>query len=255
MSFLRIDNISKSFYGVKAVDSISFEVDRGQIYSVIGPNGAGKTTLFNLITGIYTPDNGSVYLDNEPISQLATHELALKGISRTFQNLQIFMNMSAIENVMVGAHIHLDKNIIKSCFNLKSIRERDNELMDASADIMETVGLGSYIKYSADTLSYGNLKLLEVARSLATKPKLIFLDEPAAGLNPQETESLTDLIFKIRDMGITVVIVEHDMKLVMSISEKILVMNYGKKLAEGNSLEIRNNPDVISAYLGKAKND
>lgn len=254
MTLFQVDSISKSFYGVKAVDEISFKVQKGQIYSIIGPNGAGKTTLFNLITGVYVPDSGCAYLEGQSLEGLTTHQLTKKGISRTFQNLQIFMNMTALENVMVGAHIHLDKNIIKSCFNFPSIKKRDELLKEQCIELMKKVNLQNYINRSADSLSYGNLKLLEIARSLATKPKLIFFDEPAAGLNPQETEALIELIFKIRDMGITVVLVEHDMKLIMSISEKILVMNYGRKLAEGSSTEIRNNPDVIKAYLGGENN-
>ncbi|MBF6618145.1 ABC transporter ATP-binding protein [Pollutimonas thiosulfatoxidans] len=250
MPLLQISNLSKSFGGVHAVQDVQFSVPAGVIFSVIGPNGAGKTTLFNLITGIYTPDTGSIRLDGAEIVGTPTSALAALGIARTFQNLQICMNMSALENVMVGAHLRLDRNPLKAALRLPSLVSRDRELADEAAELMAFVGLKDQVKAQSDSLAYGMLKRLEIARALALKPKLIFLDEPAAGLNPRETDDVADLIRHISESGITVVLVEHDMKMVMKLSDRILVMDYGKTLIEGTPEEVRANPEVIAAYLG-----
>lgn len=250
MILLEASNISKSFGGVQAVQNVSFGVQEGHIFSVIGPNGAGKTTLFNLITGVYTADSGSVLLGGEPVHGLPPAALATKGVARTFQNLQICMNMSALENVMVGAHLHLDRNLIKAALRLPSIRNGDRRLAEEAGALMESVGLGNYVHSHADSLSYGVLKRLEIARALAMKPTILFLDEPAAGLNPNETDEIADVIRQIRDSGITVVLVEHDMKMVMRLSDRILVMDSGKTLTEGTADEVRHHPQVIAAYLG-----
>lgn len=250
MSLLQVRNLSIHFGGVKAVQNVSFDIDAGIVYSVIGPNGAGKTTLFNLITGVYKPTSGEIRLDGEAIHGRAPSELARRGVARTFQNLQICMNMSAIENVMVGAHLRLDRNPFKAALRLPSLRRRDRELRAEAAQLMDFVGLGQYVEARADAMSYGALKRLEIARALAMKPRLIFLDEPAAGLNPKETIEVDTLVRKIADSGVTVVLVEHDMKMVMNLSDRILVLDYGKKLAEGSGAEVRANPDVIAAYLG-----
>ncbi len=250
MSLLQVRNLSIHFGGVKAVQNVSFDIDAGIVYSVIGPNGAGKTTLFNLITGVYKPTSGEIRLDGEAIHGRAPSELARRGVARTFQNLQICMNMSAIENVMVGAHLRLDRNPFKAALRLPSLRRRDRELRAEAAQLMEFVGLGQYVEARADAMSYGALKRLEIARALAMKPRPIFLDEPAAGLNPKETIEVDTLVRKIADSGVTVVLVEHDMKMVMNLSDRILVLDYGKKLAEGSGAEVRANPDVIAAYLG-----
>jgi branched-chain amino acid transport system ATP-binding protein len=228
---------------------MSFSIDAGIVYSVIGPNGAGKTTLFNLITGVYKPTTGEIRLDGESIGGKSPNELARRGVARTFQNLQICMNMSAIENVMVGAHLRLDRNLIKAALR-PGPHPRDAELRDEAAELMRFVGLDQYVDARADAMPYGALKRLEIARALAMKPRLIFLDEPAAGLNPKETIEVDHLVRKVADSGITVVLVEHDMKMVMNLSDRILVLDYGKKLAEGTGEEIRRNPDVIAAYLG-----
>jgi branched-chain amino acid transport system ATP-binding protein len=220
------------------------------VYSVIGPNGAGKTTLFNLITGVYKPTSGEIRLDGQPIGGKSPDELARCGVARTFQNLQICMNMSAVENVMVGAHLRLDRNLIKAALRLPSVTRRDAELRQEAAELMQFVGLDKYAEARADSMPYGALKRLEIARALAMKPRVIFLDEPAAGLNPKETIEVDHLVRKVADSGITVVLVEHDMKMVMNLSDRILVLDYGKKLAEGTGEEIRRNPDVIAAYLG-----
>lgn len=250
MALLEIKQLSIHFGGVKAVQNVSFSIEAGTIYAVIGPNGAGKTTLFNLITGIYTPTSGEIRLDGNSIAGKTPNELAKCGVARTFQNLQICMNMSAIENVMVGAHLRLDRNPLKAALRFPSLRRRDRELRDESAELMRFVGLEKYIEARADCMPYGTLKRLEIARALASKPRMMFLDEPAAGLNPTETIEVVERVRKVADSGITVVLVEHDMKMVMNLSDRILVLNYGEKLAEGTGQEVRKNPDVIAAYLG-----
>ena len=250
MALLDVSNLSIHFGGVKAVQEVSFSIDPGIVYSVIGPNGAGKTTLFNLITGVYKPTSGEIRLDGESIAGKSPDELARRGVARTFQNLQICMNMSAVEHVMVGAHLRLDRNLIKAALRLPSITRRDAELRAEASELMRFVGLDQFLKARADAMPYGALKRLEIARALAMKPRVIFLDEPAAGLNPKETIEVDHLVRKVADSGITVVLVEHDMKMVMNLSDRILVLDYGKKLAEGTGEEIRRNPDVIAAYLG-----
>ena len=250
MSMLEVKDLSIHFGGVKAVQNVTFNIDSGIVYSVIGPNGAGKTTLFNLITGVYKPTTGEIKLDGESIGGKSPNELATRGVARTFQNLQICMNMSAVENVMVGAHLRLDRNLIKAALRFPALKRRDRELHQEAAELMQFVGLEKYIETRADAMSYGALKRLEIARALAMKPRLIFLDEPAAGLNPKETIEVDHLVRKIADSGVTVVLVEHDMKMVMNLSDRILVLDYGKKLAEGTGEEVRRNPDVIAAYLG-----
>lgn len=250
MALLEVKQLSIQFGGVKAVQNVSFSIEAGIVYAVIGPNGAGKTTLFNLITGVYTPTSGTILLDGESIAGKLPNELARRGVARTFQNLQICMNMSALENVMVGAHLRLDRNPLKAALRFPSIKRRDAELREESAELMRFVGLEKYIEARADSMPYGALKRLEIARALALKPRIIFLDEPAAGLNPKETIEVDALVRKVADSGVTVVLVEHDMKMVMNLSDRILVLDYGKKLTEGTGDEVRKNPDVIAAYLG-----
>jgi len=247
---LEVKNLSKSFGGVHAVHNVSFAIPAGLIFSVIGPNGAGKTTLFNLITGIYAPSAGDIRLDGTSIAGLEPHRLAAFGVARTFQNLQICMNMSAMENVMVGAHLRLDRGLLSSILRVPALRRQDRELRDEVAGLMRFVGLAQHLDRRADALAYGALKRLEIARALAARPRLLFLDEPAAGLNASETREIQDLIRKVADSGVTVVLVEHDMKLVMNLSQRILVLDYGKKLTEGTAEEVCRNPDVIAAYLG-----
>ena len=250
MALLEVDNLSIAFGGVKAVQNVSFAVDRGLVYSVIGPNGAGKTTLFNLITGVYTPSEGEIRLDGHSIAGAAPHELALRGMARTFQNLQICMNMSALENVMVGAHLQLDRNLVKAMLRFPGMARRDREMQEQARELMRFVGLEAYWTLGASSMPYGALKRLEIARALAAKPQILFLDEPAAGLNSKETAEIDELVRKVADNAVTVVLVEHDMKMVMNISDRILVLDYGKKLTEGTAREVRENPDVIAAYLG-----
>lgn len=250
MALLDVSDLSIHFGGVKAVQNVSFSIDPGIVYSVIGPNGAGKTTLFNLITGVYTPTSGEIRLDGEPIQGKSPNQLAERGMARTFQNLQVCMNMTAIENVMVGAHLRLDRNVVKAALRLPGLKARDAELRQEAAELMQFVGLDRFVDARADSMPYGALKRMEIARALAMKPRIIFLDEPAAGLNPKETIEVDKLVRKVADSGVTVVLVEHDMKMVMNLSDRILVLDYGKKLAEGTGAEIRKNPDVIAAYLG-----
>ncbi|MGK5077957.1 ABC transporter ATP-binding protein [Janthinobacterium sp. HLX7-2] len=249
---LTIKNLSKSFGGVHAVQDVSFTVKEGNIHSVIGPNGAGKTTLFNLITGVYTPSKGEILLNGENVAAMPPDALARRGMSRTFQNLQVCMNMTAIANVMVGAHLRLNQNLFASMLRLPSVRRMDAACRDEAASLMEFVGVGRHIDDEAGQMSYGALKRLEIARALAAKPKVLLLDEPAAGLNHTETGEIETLIRKVAQSGVTVVLVEHDMKLVMNLSDHILVLDYGKKLAEGTAAEVRANPDVVAAYLGVA---
>jgi branched-chain amino acid transport system ATP-binding protein len=250
MTLLVVENLSKEFGGVHAVQDLTFAINPGTIHSIIGPNGAGKTTLFNLITGIYVPTNGSIKLDDKEVTGKAPFELAEMGMSRTFQNLQIFFNMKAIENVMVGCHLRLNRSFLPALLRLPSVARADKEAHEKSAELMKFVGLGAYLKTDADAMPYGALKRLEIARALALEPRILLLDEPAAGLNATESREIDEVIEKVSESGVTIVLVEHDMKMVMGISDHILVLDYGKKLAEGTPEEIRHNPEVIKAYLG-----
>jgi len=247
---LTVNKLSKTFGGVKAVQGVSFAIKERTIYSVIGPNGAGKTTLFNLITGIYTPTEGEILLDGENIANKSPDTLAGLGMSRTFQNLQVCMNMSALENVMVGAHLRLNAGFFAGMLRVPALGRAERTCRDEASELMQFVGVGGYVKSHASQMPYGALKRLEIARALAAKPKLLLLDEPAAGLNHTETAEIDALIQKVAESGVTVVLVEHDMKLVMNLSDHILVLDYGRKLAEGTAAEVRANPDVIAAYLG-----
>lgn len=250
MSLLEVRNLSKEFGGVHAIEDLSFTIDPGTIHSIIGPNGAGKTTLFNLITGVYTPSAGDVLFQGETVTGKKPYELAARGMSRTFQNLQIFMNMTALENVMVGHHLHLDRRFLPSLVRLPRIVNSDRSAREKGKELMAFVGLERYFDWEADAMPYGALKRLEIARALAAEPKLLLLDEPAAGLNAVETREVDEVIKKVAEQGVTVVLVEHDMKMVMEVSDHILVLDYGRKLTEGTPAEVRKNPDVIAAYLG-----
>jgi len=251
MMMLKVSDLTKVFGGVRAVDGVSFAVHQGTVQAVIGPNGAGKTTLFNLITGLYTPTAGSIEFLGAEISGLAANLLAARGMSRTFQNLQICMNLSALDNVLVGAHLQLNGSVLAGLFRWPGLAQTDRRLRARAADLMAFVGCGAYVRADAASMPYGALKRLEIARALMSEPKILFLDEPAAGLNHTETHEIEELVRQLADRGLTVVLVEHDMKMVMSVSDRILVLNYGRKLAEGAPVEVRNNRDVIAAYLGE----
>ena len=250
MSLLAVEALCKSFGGVNAVQDLSFEIEKGKIHSIIGPNGAGKTTVFNLLTGLYKPSTGRVFLDGDDVTGREAHDLARRGVSRTFQNLQICFNMSALENVMVGSHLRLEQGLLQCMLRLPAVVRGDADCRDQAAELMRFTGVGKYVAVDADAMPYGALKRLEIARALAARPRLLLLDEPAAGLNPTETLEIDELIQKVAASGTTVVLVEHDMKLVMGISDHILVLDYGRKLAEGSAQEVRGNPEVIAAYLG-----
>ncbi len=251
MSLLAVENLGISFGGLIAVDGVGFTVEPGQIFSIIGPNGAGKTTLFNLVTGIYTPQRGRVSMAGEVMTGLAPHLLARRGMSRTFQNLQIFFRMSALENVMVGRHLSERTSFVSDLFGLPSAGRQNKITRDAAQALLERVGLGDTAGTTAGSLSYGALKRLEIARALAAEPKVLLLDEPAAGCNAVETQAIEHLICDIAKSGVGVVLIEHDMKLVMKISDRVLVLAQGRRLAEGPPRAVREDPAVIAAYLGE----
>jgi branched-chain amino acid transport system ATP-binding protein len=247
---LEVRNLSRSFGGVKAVEDVSFVVNAGRINALIGPNGAGKTTLFNLVAGVVRPSAGHVALGERDVTELSTAERAIAGLQRTFQNVQTFSELTALESVMVGAHLRSDARFLAALLNLPTIR-RANAAASARAEkLLHRVGLDAFRNSRPDAMPYGALKRLDIARALAAEPKLLLMDEPAAGLNPAETAAMRDLIADISRQGVTVLLVEHDMKLVMSIAEAIVVLDHGQKLAEGTPDEIRRNPDVVRAYLG-----
>jgi branched-chain amino acid transport system ATP-binding protein len=247
---LVVDNLKIAFGGVVAIDGVSFTVRRNEIFALIGPNGAGKTTLFNIISGVYAPQSGRIALDGEDVTSLAPHQLARRGMSRTFQNLQVFFRMSTVENVMVGHHLHENRNVLAHLLALPSVRAQNRATRAKAEGLLALVGLEGLADKPASSLPYGALKRLEIARALATEPKILLLDEPAAGCNPVETEEIDAVIKSIAAQGVTVVLVEHDMRLVMRISDRIHVLDRGKTLAEGSAVEVRGNPAVVTAYLG-----
>ncbi|MEZ5788611.1 MAG: ABC transporter ATP-binding protein [Xanthobacteraceae bacterium] len=250
MSILATEHLAMSFGGVRAVDGVTIAVPENFVFSIIGPNGAGKTTLFNMISGVYTPRDGHVVLAGEDVTGLKPDQLARRGLSRTFQNLQIFFRMSAIENVMVGRHRHERTGIFADLLHLPTVGRQNRETRAQAEAALDRVGLSNLSGQSAGNLAYGDLKRLEIARALASEPKVLLLDEPAAGCNPVETAALEGVIRGIAAGGVTVVLVEHDMRLVMNVSDRIHVLANGATLAEGTAAEVRSNPAVIEAYLG-----
>ena len=250
MSLLAAEAISREFGGVHALDDVSFEIEAGAVFSIIGPNGAGKTTLLNVLTGVYRPSTGRVRFDGEDLTGAKPHEYARRGVARTFQNLQVFHGMSALENVMVGRTRHLKSGLAAAMLRLPSLAREDAACRDEAARLLDFVGLGQWRDAQAESMPYGALKRLEIARALAAAPKVVLLDEPAAGLNPSESGALEDLIRRIRDTGVTVVLVEHNMRLVMGVSDRLVVLDYGRKLAEGDAATVSADPRVIEAYLG-----
>jgi len=250
MSLLKIEGICKSFGGIKAVDDISFDVKEGTIHALIGPNGAGKTTLVNMISGIYSVDQGNIYFNDENISNVATHKLVEKHIMRTFQNLEICENMTVMENVLLGFNIEMNKSLLKSSFQFESILDDEEKFTHIALSHLKRVGLEDVAYTLCSELSYGILKKVEIVRALASNPRLLLLDEPVAGLNGTETAEIAEIIKEIASAGVTVLLIEHDMKMIMNISDMITVVNFGQKLAEGRPSQISSNPDVIKAYLG-----
>lgn len=250
---LDVSGLTMRFGGLLAVDGVHLSVQPGQIVSMIGPNGAGKTTVFNCLTGFYQPSSGSIRLDGEAIEGLPGHKIARKGVVRTFQNVRLFKDMTAVENLLIAQHRHLNTSYLAGLFKTPSFRRSEREAMDFAGYWLEKVNLVEFANREAGTLAYGQQRRLEIARCMMTRPSILMLDEPAAGLNPRETEDLKELIGMLRDEhNVTVLLIEHDMKLVMSISDHIYVINQGTPLADGTPEQIRNNPDVIKAYLGEA---
>ncbi len=250
---LEVSGLCMRFGGLLAVNNVALQVKEKQVVSMIGPNGAGKTTVFNCLTGFYQPTDGNIALNGENIFGLPGHQIARKGVVRTFQNVRLFKDMTAVENLLVAQHRHLNTNFLAGLFNTPAYRQSEREAMEFAAHWLNEVNLTEVANRPAGTLAYGQQRRLEIARCMMTKPSILMLDEPAAGLNPRETDDLKALIGVLRDQhNVTVLLIEHDMKLVMSISDYIYVINQGSPLADGTPEQIRNNPAVIKAYLGEA---
>ncbi|HAM53163.1 MAG TPA: high-affinity branched-chain amino acid ABC transporter ATP-binding protein LivG [Nitrospiraceae bacterium] len=251
MVLLDVENISKRFGGLLAIKDVSFSVATGSIKAVIGPNGAGKTTLFNLLSGLLLPDAGTIAFKGEPIHGRPPYQIATRGLARTFQHIKLFSNMTAIENVMVGCHVRSRAGFLAGMLHLPRAGQEEKEIRGRSRDVMDFLGIASLAGSEATSLSYGQQRTIELARALAADPVMLLLDEPAAGLNMRETADIARLILRVRDRGITVLIVEHDMSLVMNISDEIVVLSSGEKIADDKPAAIQKKPDVIRVYLGE----
>ncbi len=251
MNVLQAKGITKNFGGLTAVNNVDFHIKEGEIVSLIGPNGAGKTTFFNIITGVYGPTSGQVNFLGKEIHMLKPYEITMEGISRTFQNIRLFSSMTVFENILIGQYCRTEANLFNVMFKTKKAINEQEEAKEKAQEIIDFLELGSVADEIATSLPYGDQRRVEIGRALATEPRLLLLDEPAAGMNTQEKKEMQALIRKIRDKGYTVFLIEHDMKLVMGISDRVAVLDYGNKIAEGNPQEIQKNERVISAYLGK----
>jgi ABC-type branched-subunit amino acid transport system ATPase component len=249
-SLLAVRGLIKRFGGVVAVNGLDMSVERGQIHALIGPNGSGKTTTLNVISGLYHADGGSIRFDGTELAGRAPFQIARAGIARTFQNIRLFRHLSVLENVMIGEHIHTKTNFATALWPFGATAREERATRERARELLDFVGLGSATDAQAQSLPYGDQRRVEIARALALEPRLLLLDEPAAGMNPTETESLVALLYGIRARGTTLLLIEHDMNLIMSISDRITVLNFGTHIAEGNAEEVARNPDVIAAYLG-----